>query len=122
MKRHLPLPLTFVCALILGSFLALPEAAEARCDALCVRVEPGCRECVHTGEFTGANCIQHGACFCIYTECTSALQSSVEVSASPDDVPEFLRQQPAMTEQASEEAACDLATLLSLQTANPAAG
>jgi len=122
MKRHLPLYLAFACTLAFGLFLALPEPAEAGCDALCVRVSPGCRECVHTGSYTGANCIQHLPCYCIYTECTSAAHVSAEATTGPDGVPELLREQPALTEEATQEAStCQLMSLLSLPDLVPAA-
>ncbi|HLE84891.1 MAG TPA: hypothetical protein VJG13_11170 [Thermoanaerobaculia bacterium] len=116
MKRHLPLYLAFVCTLALGLFLALPEAAEAGCDGLCERVSPGCKECIHTGSFTGANCEQSGPCFCLYSQCASGPQVSAEATVAPDGVPELLREVPEMTTETTAEArACELMAFLSLQ-------
>lgn len=122
MKRHLPLYLAFVCTLALGLSLTLPDAAEARCDGDCVRISPGCRECVHTGSFTGANCIQQGECFCVFTECDSGLRSAAEDGAAPDGIPQLLREPPERTEEAEAEAsACELMAFLSLRDVAPSA-
>jgi hypothetical protein len=65
--------------LILGG-LVLQTGAALACTSACLRVSnpnnPFCRQCLDTGEYTGATCQNSGTCACFYTHNTCGLAAS----------------------------------------------
>ena len=59
--------------LILGG-LVLEAGAALACTSACLKVSnpnnPFCRQCLDTGEYTGATCQNSGFCACFYTHNT----------------------------------------------------
>lgn len=102
MTRRLPLFLALAGIAAIGAILFIAAPAEASCTGICENVAPSggfCLRCVDAGEETGALCENSGSCGCFFVQCPYALQSSVDTFVTPEDVPEFLKTEPATVEQ-----------------------
>jgi hypothetical protein len=65
-----PIRIFLLCALVATFALAVPQPATAiQGYERCVKVAPGCRECVDMPFYTGGCCHQVEPCYCIYVEC-----------------------------------------------------
>ncbi len=91
--------------LILGC-LVLQTGAALACTSACLRIpnsNPFCRQCLDTGEYTGATCQNSGTCACFYTHNTCGLAvSGIKADMRQADLTTLL--------QKDEGAVCSAAT------------